>query len=216
MPHILHLLTFVAKHQKPPPRRCIVLRSPRPPRWGVAVVRPRCDAEMNMRTRAHTHPSHTHKQGVIGKQLKTFKIVEGTVNYEFGFVECPQPDSLALTSVIGAGEKLRRMRVEVALNGRDFSFSALNPNGPMGLVFFDEPWVTTFEPTIGPISGNTTIVITGENFRTEASEWHVPNKPPSQRYHFPERKADTDKVEDSNFTSAVSAVAFPTWRKPRI
>ncbi len=129
---------------------------------------------MHMRTRAHTHPSHTLKQGVIGKQLKSLEIVQGTVNYEFGFVECPQPASLALTSLIGAGEKLRRMRVEVALNGRDFSFSALNPNGPMGLVFFDEPWLTTFEPTIGPISGNTTIIITGKNFRAEASEWHVP------------------------------------------
>ena len=82
-----------------------------------------------------------HEQGLIGKQLKTLEIVEGTVNYEFCFVECPQPSSLGLTSAVPDDNKIRRIRVEVALNGRDFSFSALNPNGPMGLVFFDEPWV---------------------------------------------------------------------------
>ena len=115
-----------------------------------------------------------HEQGLIGKQLKTLEIVEGTVNYEFGFVECPQPSSLGLTSAVPDDNKIRRIRVEVALNGRDFSFSALNPNGPMGLVFFDEPWVEKFEPTVGPISGNTSIVITGKNFRSEASEWSTP------------------------------------------
>ena len=112
--------------------------------------------------------------GLVGQTLQQLEVVDGIVNFEFGFVECLQPSSLMLVAPINEEDKTRRVRVEVALNGRDFSYSDLKVDGPMGLVFFEEPLLTKYEPKVGPISGNTSIVITGKNFRKEASEWKSP------------------------------------------
>ena len=108
---------------------------------------------------------------LLGSSLKILEDVDGTLNREFGYVECPQPSSVNLKS---KSDAMKRMRVEVALNGRDFSFSALDVNGPSGIFLFEEPEVELYEPAVGPITGNSRILITGKRFRKEASDSNPP------------------------------------------
>jgi alpha-tubulin suppressor-like RCC1 family protein len=96
--------------------------------------------------------------------------VDGVINYEFGFVECPQPIDPIQGVLKSKTDGAVRIRVEVALNGRDFSYSALDENGPQGLLLYEEPELITYEPSVGPITGGTKILITGKRFRQEASD----------------------------------------------
>ena len=114
--------------------------------------------------------------GLIGSHLKQVVIEPALgVNYDEGWVDCRQPDfGFDLLFPYDEGSSARRIRLEVALNGRDFSYSALPEFGEAGLVLFKEPSVVGYQPNLGPISGGTTITVLGENFRPEASSWRTP------------------------------------------
>ena len=103
--------------------------------------------------------------------------VPGTVNFDEGYVECPQPTALSFSQAPDGAEPIRRIRVEVALNGRDFSFSNLDPNGPMGLVLYPEPIIyntvdhniPAWSTLVAPIDGGLPLIFNGEGFNALAS-----------------------------------------------
>lgn len=119
--------------------------------------------------------------GIIGQGLVQSDfgdlIVPGSVNYKEGYVECSQPTALSFTAPPTRAEPTRKIRVEVALNGRDFSFSLLTAGGAMGLILYEEPQIfnslthgmTSWSTLVAPIDGGLPIRFRGTGFNALAS-----------------------------------------------
>ena len=118
-----------------------------------------------------------HQVGVIGWELDpTFtdgRIVPGTVNYDQGYVLCEQPRQVILRRDYNDSWAFRRIRVEVSLNGRDFSYSFMNATSGASLALYMEPEIVVngaapYYPYVSPIQGGNLITVFGNYFRVDA------------------------------------------------